>query len=172
MKLDVHLEARHMLYNLDHAALAVSNLDRSLHFYRDLLGFEFILRRVWDEEYVRQMVGIPDAVLDIALLKLPGDKGSPLDENGRLVPGKGDAMLELIEYKQPKAVPIQIPVNAPGNAHLAFLVDDMDEVYQRLQTAGVQFVSEPLSVVAGPNKGRKSVYLRDPDRILIQLMQP
>ncbi len=161
-----------MLSSLDHVAFAVGDLDRSLHFYRDLLGLEFILRRVWDEEYVRQMVGIPDAVLDIALLKLPGDKGSPLDENGRLVPGRGDAMLELIEYRQPKGRPVDSQVYTPGNAHLGLLVDDIDALCERLRAAGVQFVSPPLMVAAGPNKGRKAVYLRDPDGIIVQLMQP
>jgi catechol 2,3-dioxygenase-like lactoylglutathione lyase family enzyme len=161
-----------MLYNLDHVAFAVSDLDRSLHFYRDLLGLEFILRRVWDEEYVRQMVGIPDAVLDIALLKLPGDKGSPLDENGKFVPAKGDAMLELIEYRQPKGRAVDSQVYTPGNAHLGMLVDDMDALYERLVAEGVQFISPPMTSVAGPNKGRKTVYLRDPDGIVVQLMQP
>jgi catechol 2,3-dioxygenase-like lactoylglutathione lyase family enzyme len=161
-----------MLYHLDHAAITVSNLDRSLRFYRDQLGLEFILRRVWAEDYVRQMVGVPDAVLDIALLKLPGEKGSPLDETGRLVPGKGDAMLELIEYRQPRSQANASPVNTPGNAHLCFLVDDMDALYARLSAEGVDFVSPPLTVAAGPNQGRKAVYLRDPDGTLVQLMQP
>jgi catechol 2,3-dioxygenase-like lactoylglutathione lyase family enzyme len=161
-----------MLFNLDHVAFAVSDLDRSLVFYRDLLGLEFILRRVWDEEYVRQMVGLPDAVLDIALLKLPGDKGSPLDENGKLVPAKGDPMLELIEYRQPRGRAVDSQAYTPGNAHLGLLVDDMDALCERLRAAGVQFVSPPLTVAAGPNKGRKAVYLRDPDGIIVQLMQP
>jgi catechol 2,3-dioxygenase-like lactoylglutathione lyase family enzyme len=161
-----------MLTNLDHVAFAVSDLERSLHFYRDLLGLEFILRRIWDEEYVRQMVGIPDAVLDIALLKLPGRQGSPLDENGRLAPGKGDVMLELIEYRQPRGQAVDSQAPTPGNAHLGLLVDDMDALCGRLKEAGVEFVSEPLTVAAGPNKGRKAVYLRDPDGIIVQLMQP
>ena len=61
-----------MLTKVDHIAFVVKNLDREIEFYRDILGLEFILRRIWDEDYVRQMVGIPEAVLDIALFKLPG----------------------------------------------------------------------------------------------------
>ncbi|MFN8457749.1 MAG: VOC family protein [Anaerolineae bacterium] len=161
-----------MLRNVDHIAFAVSNLDRSLEFYRDLLGLEFILRRIWNEEYVRQMVGYPDASLDIALLKLPGEQGSPLSAEGLLKPGQGDLMLELIEYQQPKGDALQSHLNTPGNAHLCFMVDDLQAIYQRLRQAAVEFVSEPVAVAAGPNKGRQAVYLRDPDGIVIQLMQP
>ncbi len=160
------------LKSVDHIAFAVSNLDRSLEFYRDLLGLEFILRRVWDEEYVRQMVGYPDASLDIALLKLPGKQGSPLSAEGFFKPGQGDLMLELIEYQQPRRSVVPSHLNTPGNSHLCFIVDDIQELYQQLRQAEVEFISEPVAVTAGPNRGRQAVYLRDPDGIVIQLMQP
>ena len=161
-----------MLKYVDHIAFAVSDLDRSLKFYQDVLGLEFILRRVWDEEYVRRMLGIPDATLDIALLKLPGDKGSPLSEKGALKPKEGDTMLELIAYQHPKGNPIESRTNTPGNAHLCFMVDDLQDVFERLKSADVDFVSDPIEVDAGPNKGRKAVFFRDPDGIFVQLMQP
>lgn len=160
-----------MLSKVDHVAFVVTHLDREIEFYRDLLGLEFILRRIWDEDYVRQMVGIPGAVLDIALLKLPGKEGSPLSEDGSLIPGKGDTMLELIEYKHPKGNPPDASPNTPGNAHIAFLVDDIDAILDRLLDANITFISEPLEAAAGPNKGRKVAYLRDPDGIIVQLMQ-
>lgn len=161
-----------LLRSIDHVAFVVSNLERSLEFYRDLLGLEMILQRVWDEEYVRQMVGYPDASLNIALLKLPGEQGSPIAADGSLKPGQGDLMLELIEYQQPRSDSSVSQINTPGNAHLCFIVDDIQEVYRRLHPAGVAFISPPLAVAAGPNKGRQAVYLRDPDGIVIQLMQP
>lgn len=160
-----------MLTKVDHIAFVVKNLDRQIEFYRDILGLEFILRRIWDEDYVRQMVGIPEAVLDIALFKLPGEDGSPLSEDGSLTPGKGDTMLELIEYIKPKGATTDERPNTPGNAHIAFLVTNIDSVIDRLRKANAVFISEPLQASAGPNKGRKVVYVRDPDGIIIQLMQ-
>ena len=161
-----------MLFGVDHFAFAVSDLERSVEFYRDLLGLEFVLRRVWDEEYAQKMVGIPDAVLDIALLKLPGDKGSPLTDEGKFAPEQGDILLELIEYQYPKGSPVESHVYTPGNAHICFLDNDIDALYERLRDAGVDFISEPLVVVAGPNEGKKAVYLRDPDGIIVQVIQP
>ena len=54
-----------------HTGLTVSDLDRSIAFYRDLLGLELITQ--WDsrQPYLRTVVGYPDAELRIALLRLP-----------------------------------------------------------------------------------------------------
>ncbi|HSE06337.1 MAG TPA: VOC family protein, partial [Methylomirabilota bacterium] len=60
-----------------HTGLTVSDLDRSLSFYRDLLGLEVIAQ--WDssQPYLRAVVGYPDAELRIALLRLPaGPEGA------------------------------------------------------------------------------------------------
>jgi catechol 2,3-dioxygenase-like lactoylglutathione lyase family enzyme len=146
-----------MLTGVDHIAFAVSDLQQSLGFYRDQLGLELVVHRVWREEYVRRMVGIPDASLNIALLQLPGSSG---------------LILELIEYEQPKGVPIPTQVYTPGNAHMCLRVNDIEALYTRLVAAGIEFLSPPMAVTAGPNQGRKAVYLRDPDGIIVQLMDP
>lgn len=146
-----------MLTGVDHIAFAVSNLEQSLHFYRDQLGIPVILQRVWQEDYVRQMVGIADATLNIALLQLPGP---------------GGLILELIEYEQPRGAPIPTQVYTPGNAHMALRLNDIEALHTRLLAEGIQFLSPPMAVTAGPNHGRKAVYLRDPDGIVIQLMEP
>ena len=145
-----------MFIGVDNFAFAVSNLDRSLEFYRDLLGLEVILRKVWDEEYVRKMVGYPSSSLDIALLRLPGDDS---------------AILELIEYQHPRGTPRDIQLPTPGNAHMTFLDDDLDGTYRRLREAGVEFISEPVAITVGPSTGRTAVYMRDPDNIFLELIQ-
>ena len=146
-----------MLSSVHHFSFSVSDMDRSLQFYRDLLGLEVIVRRVAQEAYVRRIVGFPDGILDIAFLKLPGGASS---------------MLELIEYKNPKGTEVESQFNTPGNGHVCFLVDDLQAIYERLRQAGVEFVSEPVAVTVGPNKGRHSVYMYDPDGIVLQLLQP
>ena len=151
------IERDFMFMAVDHFAFAVSNLDRSLAFYADLLEFEILLRKVWDEEYVRRMVGYPNASLDIALLKLPGSDGM---------------ILELIEYQTPVGVAIDSQLPTPGNAHMCLLDGDIDATYSRLLEARVEFISEPVAVTAGPNIGRRAAYFRDPDDIVIQLIEP
>ena len=52
------------------------------------------------------------------------------------------------------------------------MVDDLQDVFERLKSADVDFVSDQIEVDAGPNRGRKAVFFRDPDGIFVQLMQP
>ena len=78
---------------LFHTGLTVSDLDRSIAFYRDLLGLELVSQ--WDsgEPYLRTVVGYPDAELRIALLRLP--RGSV---------GASGHHIELLEYRAPRGV--------------------------------------------------------------------
>jgi len=59
-----------------------------------------------------------------------------------------------------------------GNAHLCFLVEDLDSIYARIQDKGVAFISGPVRVDTGANAGGAALYMKDPDGITIELFQP
>ena len=54
----------------------------------------------------------------------------------------------------------------PGIRHLAILVDDFDAARERLQKAGVQFLSEPVN-----NQGNRLVFFADGDGNFVHLVQ-
>jgi lactoylglutathione lyase len=139
-----------------HTAYQVADLDRSLAFYRDLLGFELVWQRVNREEYVRRIVGQPDATLHQAMLRVPGS----------------DHMLELIDYRGVDRAPVDTnPVN-PGTAHICLLVREFQAFYDMLVAAGVPSVSDgPVAVSSGPNEGRLAVYMIDPDGFRLELLE-
>lgn len=139
-----------------HTCYQVADLERSLAFYRGLLGFELVWQRVNEEEYVRQIVGQPEATLHQAMLRFPGS----------------DHMLELIDYRgvDRKAVDTN-PVN-PGTAHICLLISDFQEFYDSLVAAGVPSVSDgPIAVTSGANAGRLAVYMIDPDGFRLELLE-
>jgi lactoylglutathione lyase len=137
-----------------HTAYQVADLDRSLAFYRDLLGFELVWQRINREAYVRKIVGQPTADLHQAMLRFPGS----------------DHMLELIDYRGVERTPVDTnPVN-PGTAHICLLVRDLRSFYDSLVAAGVPSVSEPVAVTSGPNQGRIAVYMIDPDGFRLELL--
>jgi catechol 2,3-dioxygenase-like lactoylglutathione lyase family enzyme len=139
-----------------HTCYQVADLERSLAFYRDLLGFELVWERVNQETYVRTIVGQPNATLHQAMLRFPGS----------------DHMLELIDYRGVDRTPVDTnPVN-PGTAHICLLVSDFRAFYDTLVEAGVPSVSDgPVAVTSGPNEGRLAVYMIDPDGFRLELLE-
>ncbi len=144
-----------------HTGLTVSDLDRSIAFYRDLLGLELVSQ--WDsaQPYLRTVVGFPEAELRIALLRLPGAAAAVSGHH-----------LELLEYRAPRGAPGDPRTCNPGNAHVAFMVDDVDQAYAELRARGVRFKSAPVEITHGRNRGAKAVYFLDPDDITLELVQP
>ena len=61
----------------------------------------------------------------------------------------------------------------PGNVHICLRVSDIDLMWQRAIDAGASPTSPaPIEITEGPNRGAKSCYLRDPDGITVELLQP
>jgi catechol 2,3-dioxygenase-like lactoylglutathione lyase family enzyme len=81
-------------------------------------------------------------------------------------------VIELFEYVSPPTIDVELEPAKVGNAHLCFLVPDLDAVYARLVPTGVSFFSPPVVVDTGANAGGKGLYLRDPDGIVLELFEP
>jgi catechol 2,3-dioxygenase-like lactoylglutathione lyase family enzyme len=118
----------------DHTGITVSNLERSLAFWRDVLGFELSHRPHQTGKLAAEITGVPGAEILIAVLKAPGHK------------------IELLEYRAPADRQHLIPRPCDvGSVHVA--------------------AGEPQTLAAGPNAGKRVVYVRDPDGTTIELMQ-
>jgi lactoylglutathione lyase len=138
-----------------HTGLTVLSLDRSIAFYRDLLGFELVFQWNPQAPYIGELLGYPSVDLHSAILRVPG---SPV-------------FLELLEYRGiPKVVNDMANGNI-GNAHIAFYVEGLDLFYERLVAQGVKSVSRPVTPTVGPNQGGRAVYLIDPDGFRVELVE-
>ena len=139
-----------------HTSFTVAHLDLSLAFFRDRLGLEVVCVREVRDDYFGRIVGLPGCVVKAALLRLPDSAHH----------------VELFEYVNPRGQAHQTRPCDPGSTHLSLLVDDLPGLYREFSVQGVAFVSEPVLITAGPNRGGYGVYLRDPNGILIELFQP
>jgi catechol 2,3-dioxygenase-like lactoylglutathione lyase family enzyme len=60
----------------DHTGITVSDLEQSLTFWRDVLGFELSHRAHQKGELAEQITGVPGAEILIAVVKAPATKSS------------------------------------------------------------------------------------------------
>jgi len=140
------------LQRLTHVGLCVSDLDRSLGFYRDLLGF-----RVRDELDVE---GEPaDRLLRLRGVKL---RAVYLERDG--------VTLELLRFASPPGpAPRRRTMHELGLTHLSFRVGDLDATLAALRAAGAHVLDDTLIRVAA--SGAAACFVTDPDGQLIELVQ-
>src|SRR5437763_11597534 len=138
----------------DHTGITVSKLERSLAFWHDVLGFELSLRADLKGELAEQITGVAGAEIAIAVVKAPGHK------------------IELLEYRAPvdrkhfRPRPCDV-----GSVHIALIVDNLDAVLARIASSGWKAAGKPQTLTAGPNAGKRVIYVRDPDGTTIEFMQ-
>lgn len=139
-----------------HTGVTVSDLDRSVPFYRDVLGLELLVGPTGPSsgEEFSQALGVPEATVRLAVFKV------------------GDGSLELLQYFHP-ASPVEnpMPPNALGAMHVAFQVEDVHAEVERLKGRGVVFNSTVQAIEEGPLAGWRWVYFKDPDGINLELIQ-
>ena len=143
------------IVSADHTGITVSNLEHSLAFWRDVLGFEFSHTAHQTGELAQEITGVEDAEIKLAVLKTPGGH-----------------KIELLEYLAPadrKRAHIR-PCDV-GSVHVALLVEDLDAVLAQIAASGWEAAGKPQTLKTGPNVGKRVVYVRDPDGATVELMQ-
>jgi lactoylglutathione lyase len=141
---------------IHHTGLTVRDLDRSVAFYRDVLGCSVVFEQEKTGGYLADIVGYPGASVRMTHLRAPA----------------GDHVIELFQYLEPLVLDADLEPARLGNAHLCFLVPDLAATFARLESAGIVFHSAPIDVDTGANAGGRGIYLRDPDGITLELFQP
>ena len=150
-----------MIVSVDHINLVVSDLERSVDFYTNVLGFRETQRAELEGEWIETIIGLETVKASVAYVVSPA----------------GQPRLELLQYHSPIGDGFQansIP-NTLGLRHLALSVDNIDSAVQRLREAGTELLSRPVVVptdVIQHSTGQKILcYFHDPDGILLELTE-
>ena len=142
---------------MNHTGFVVSDMERSLEFYQDLLGLKQERNQILEGEFISELVGYPDARLHIVYL------------------GTGDLRhsVELIQYLNPAGTPGTMPErHHVGASHLGVIVDDLDAIHAELSSRGVRFVSPPaIRPGAVYPMASKGCYMQDPDGNWLELLE-
>lgn len=102
-----------MLISFEHVGMTVSDIDRSIGFYRDLLGLKLVLRK-------KNKDGGELAFLDA-----------------------GGGMLEMAAPARGADRFADVPSGRSGLRHLTFRFENVDETYAKLEAAGVEMIEPP-----------------------------
>jgi glyoxylase I family protein len=141
-----------MMPVLDHIALSVADIERSISFYCNVLGFKLAVRiECPAESKLGEVVGLPACSARIAKLQ------------------SGNVILELFEYQSPRGKAI-FPARTQadhGFSHIGFATDDIHQDYEKLRREGVKFYGEPLEY----RPGVWNVYFYGPDGETCELRQ-
>lgn len=141
---------------LHHVGITVKDLERSIRFYHDVLGLDFVNEpSPWfDGPDLGPAVGVPGAALRQVSLKL------------------GETTVELLEYRSPPSVTDRpLLSNDIGASHFAFLVDDIRAKKAELEAKGIEFFSGINVVDEGVLAGWRWVYFADPDGYPLELVE-
>lgn len=134
---------------LNHITLVVKDIERSKQFYKQTLGFETGFGKEISGEQYSKVTGYSGLKLRFVVLKIPGS----------------DVIIELAQFINPS-----LEINNDFR-HIAFEVDNVDEVYSRLKGLDVETVSEPV-IISGQGKGldgKEFFYFKDLDGNLIEI---
>ncbi len=141
------------LLRLTHIGICVSEPERSLAFYRDLLGFTLLSELTIAGEPSNTLLMLDDVELRAIYLERDGTR------------------IELLHYVKPghtgDATPR--PMNRLGLTHLSFRLDDFDATLKRLAAGGVRVIEK--SRIDIPAFEAHAVFVADPDGTLIELVQ-
>jgi len=139
-----------------HTGLTVSDIDRTIAFYRDVLGFVVTDKLECHGPIYGEVTGVPGAGMVIAYVRAPGHT------------------LELLQYTSPEERHrVEARPCDPGALHLAFRVKDIDTVLETIRIAGMEPVARrvPTFPPGHRSAGLRAIYTRDPDGIVVEFVE-
>lgn len=139
---------------LNHHGITVADIDRSLRFFVDVLGFDRGATVELDEEFTSTVTGVRGSTLKAVFVHGPG------------------VDIELLQYHEPGPHPGEpLSTSRPGSAHLALFVDDIRGIVDAANAVGWAVAGAIAPIASGPRAGGHAAYLRDADGVTVELVE-
>jgi len=140
-----------MIKEIRHTGIAVYDLKKSLWFYKEKIGFEVFKHVNESGNFIDKILGVRNVMVTTVKMAL---------KNGQTI--------ELLDFSSHKRNALQRSINDIGPTHLAFTVDNVDEIYNDFLRDGVEFISTPKVSEDG---GVKVVFCKAPEGTYIELVE-
>ncbi len=138
--------------NFVHVGLVVEDLAETVRFLA-LLGFDCGEPGVFSGEWIDRIIGLENARVEVVMARLPD----------------GSDMFEVVRFHSPSAG-AQEPAsaaNGPGLRHIAFTVDDVRDVVDRVREGGWDTVGE----IVDYENTFLLCYVRGPEGLIVELAE-
>ena len=138
--------------NIRHTGIVVTDMERSVKFYRDVLGLKPAIDFTEEGAYIDRLSAMDGVRL--RMVKLVAEEGG---------------MIELLQYlSHPET-------RSPGNrlceigpTHVSFTVADVEKIYREWSAKGIPFNSPPQ---LSPDGKAKVAFCRDPDGTFLEIVE-
>ena len=138
-----------MIVGIHHVAIGVPDFQKGLEFYRDVLGFEVVSQgQISGNEPANRTIGLDDISAEVAMLKAP------------------NAYIELWQYSNPAPEDHRQRPSDYSYPHFALQVTDIQQEYDRMRAAGMEFVGEPVDFGTA-----SAIYGKDPFGNVIEIYE-
>lgn len=138
----------------EHVGITVADLERTVDFFCDVLGFELVRRSHTRGDAAEHVTGVTDADILHAFLTSDGIE------------------VELLAYQATDVGIAGVPgPEVPGSMHLALRVDHLAEIIDRAKDYGWAPPGRPHVMTHGPRAGFTMTYLRDEQGATLELVQ-
>jgi catechol 2,3-dioxygenase-like lactoylglutathione lyase family enzyme len=135
-----------------HVGLVVEDLDETVRFL-SLLGFACSEPGVFGGEWIDRIIGLEDVTVETVMVRVPG----------------GGDVFEVVRFRSPSAGAHEAApaANRPGLRHIAFKVDDVRGVVDRIREAGWDTVGEIVDF----QSTFLLCYVRGPEGLIVELAE-
>ena len=137
---------------MDHVGIVVDDLAAAIDFF-SAIGLELEGEGEVGGDWVDRIIGLEGVRSNIAMLKTPD----------------GNSRVELSRFQSPtaEADDAQAPANRLGLRHIAFAVEGLDAILERLQARGATLVGE----IERYEDFYRLCYVRGPEGIIVELAE-
>lgn len=141
-----------IMKNIRHFGIVASDIEKSLHFYKNLLGFQIKIDALEQGDFIDTILGLKNA--KVRTIKMLAPDGN---------------LIELLSYQSHKGRKKKNKeIFDIGASHIAFTVENLDYEYKKLKKQGVKFNCPPQ---ISPDGKAKVAFCYDPDDVPVELVE-
>ena len=146
-----------MIEAFQHIGIGVTDIDRSYHFYKNILGFSIKLND--HEEEMEQMVEIIGSLCRMRVIMAMNLSGG--------------GAVELVQHtdSEPRMLPRTLRWGDKGYLAMGVKAYRLTELVERLEKKGATFITPVITTEVSQGGMCNSIYLRDPDGLTVELLE-